>query len=70
MRQNRLSWIANFIWGIADDVLSDAHDAWVAPARCFYTPQPLRTLDEIRADILALEREPEVLLDGILGGHG
>ena len=27
--------------------------------RCFHTPQPMRTLEEIRADILALERETE-----------
>ena len=30
--------------------------------------QPLRTLEEIRADILALERETEGLLGEILGG--
>ena len=45
-------------------------DAWYDPAsikigyeisftRDFYKPQPLRTLEEIRADILALERETE-----------
>ena len=33
----------------------------------FYKPKPLRTLEEIRADILALERETEGLLDEILG---
>jgi len=27
--------------------------------RYFYKPQPLRTLEEIRADILALEKETE-----------
>jgi type I restriction enzyme M protein len=36
--------------------------------RYFYKPQPLRTLDEIRADILALERETEGLLNEIVGG--
>ena len=36
--------------------------------RYFYKPQPLRTLDEIRADILALERENEGLLTEIIGG--
>jgi type I restriction enzyme M protein len=36
--------------------------------RYFYKPQPLRTLDEIRADILALERETEGLLGEIIGG--
>ena len=29
--------------------------------RYFYKPQPLRSLEEIRADILALERETEGL---------
>ena len=36
--------------------------------RYFYKPQPLRTLEEIRADILALERETEGLLEEIVGG--
>ena len=36
--------------------------------RYFYKPQPLRTLDEIRADILALEQETEGFLAEILGG--
>lgn len=30
-------------------------------------PQPLRTRDEIRADILALEKETEGLLGEIIG---
>jgi type I restriction enzyme M protein len=30
-------------------------------------PKPLRTLEEIRADILALERETEGLLSEIIG---
>ena len=34
--------------------------------RYFYTPQPLRTLAESRADILALEQETEGLLDEII----
>ena len=34
----------------------------------FYKLQPLRTLEEIRADILAIEKEAEGLLDNILGG--
>ena len=34
--------------------------------RHFYKPQPLRPLEEIRADILALERETEGLLEGII----
>ena len=35
--------------------------------RHFYKPQPLRPLEEIRADILALERETEGLLAEIVG---
>ena len=61
------------------EVLPYAEDAWYDPAsvktgyeisftRYFYKPQPLRTLEEIRADILALEKETEGLLDEIIGG--
>ena len=60
------------------EVLPYAADAWYQPdsvkvgyeisfTRYFYTPQPLRTLVEIRADILALEQETEGLLDEIIG---
>ena len=60
------------------EVLPYAPDAWYQPdnvkigyeisfTRYFYKPQPMRTLDEIRADILALERETEGLLDEIVG---
>ena len=56
-----------------------APDAWYQPDsvkigyeisfnRYFYKPQPMRTLKEIRADILALEGETEGLLGEILGG--
>ena len=34
--------------------------------RHFYRPKPMRTLEEIRADMLALEQESEGLLEGIL----
>jgi type I restriction enzyme M protein len=34
--------------------------------RYFYKPQPLRTLEAIRADIEALEKETEGLLEQIL----
>ncbi|RFQ09354.1 hypothetical protein D0N87_34995, partial [Pseudomonas sp. ATCC 13867] len=37
-------------------------------ARYFYKPTPLRTLAEIRADILALEQQSEGLLHKIVGG--
>ena len=61
------------------EVLPHAADAWYDPAsvktgyeisftRYFYKPQPLRTLEEIRADILALEKETEGLLGEIVGG--
>ena len=62
----------------AREVLPHAPDAWIATdktqigyeisfARYFYKPVPLRTLAEIRADILALERQSEGLLHKIVG---
>lgn len=61
------------------EVLPYAADAWYDSAsvktgyeisftRYFYEPQPLRTLEEIRVDILTLEKETEGLLDEIIGG--
>uniref|UniRef100_UPI00260828A3 N-6 DNA methylase n=1 Tax=Accumulibacter sp. TaxID=2053492 RepID=UPI00260828A3 len=61
------------------EVLPHAPDAWIAMdktqigyeisfTRYFYKPAPLRTLAEIRADILALERQSEGLLHKIVGG--
>ena len=35
--------------------------------RYFYKPQPMQTLEEIRADVLELEKETEGLLGEILG---
>ena len=60
------------------EVLPNASDAWYVPdsvkvgyeisfTRHFYKPQPLRPLEEIRADILTLERETEGLLAEIVG---
>ena len=60
------------------EVLPYAPDAWYVPSsvkigyeisftRHFYKPQPLRSLGEIRADILALEQETEGLLAKIVG---
>ncbi|HEX3529256.1 MAG TPA: class I SAM-dependent DNA methyltransferase [Thermoanaerobaculia bacterium] len=60
------------------EVLPHAPDAWYDPesvktgyeisfTRYFYKPQPLRTLEEIRAAILALEKETEGLLAEIIG---
>src|SRR5881296_2838117 len=63
---------------IKREVLPHAPDAWiddtatkigyeVSFTRYFYKPQPLRTLEEIRADILALEKETEGLIGEIIG---
>jgi type I restriction enzyme M protein len=63
------------------EVLPHAPDAWYDPesvktgyevsfTRYFYKPKSLRTLEEIRADILALEKETEGLLAEIVGGGG
>ena len=60
------------------EVLPYAPDAWYQPdsvkvgyeisfTRYFYKPQPLRSLEEIRGDIMALERETEGLMDKIIG---
>ena len=38
----------------------------VSFTRHFFKPQPPRTLAEISADILAIEKEAEGLLDGLL----
>ena len=64
---------------IRREVLPYTPDAWIKEdatkigyeisfTRHFYQPQPLRTLDEIRADILAVEKEAEGLLDELLKG--
>ena len=34
---------------------------------CFYKPKALRSLEEIRADLLAVEKEAKGLLEKILG---
>lgn len=63
---------------IRREVLPHAPDAWIDEAktsigyeisftRYFYKPQPLRPLDAIRADILALEQETEGLMTNIIG---
>ena len=64
---------------IRREVLPYTPDAWIKAdatkigyeisfTRHFYKPQPLRTLDEIRKDIIAVEREAEGLLDALLAG--
>jgi type I restriction enzyme M protein len=63
---------------IRREVLPYTPDAWIKEdatkigcevsfTRHFYKPQPLRTLEEISADILAIEREAEGLLGDLLG---
>jgi type I restriction enzyme M protein len=63
---------------IEREVLPYAEDAWYDPtsikigyeisfARYFYKPKPMRSLDEIGADIRALERETDGLIAEILG---
>ena len=60
------------------EVLPYAPDGWYDPAsvktgyairfnRYFCKPKPLRTLEEIRTDVVAAEKETEGLLDGIIG---
>ena len=61
------------------EVLPHVPDAWIdrrqtkigyeiSFTRHFYKPQPLRTLEEIRADLEALQTEGEGLLEQIVGG--
>ena len=63
---------------IRREVLPHAPDAWIDDDatrigyeisfnRYFYKPQPLRSLEEIRADILAVNKETEGLLAEIIG---
>jgi type I restriction enzyme M protein len=65
---------------IRREVLPYTADAWVDESktkigyeisftRHFYKPQPLRTLEEIRTDILAVEKEAEGMLAEIIGGE-
>ncbi len=64
---------------IRREVLPYTPDAWIDKSatkigyeisftRHFYKPQALRSLEEISADILALEKETEGLLDEIVKG--
>ena len=62
---------------LQEEVLPYAPDAWYSPDqvkvgyevnfnRHFYKPSPMRSLEEIRQDIINLEKESEGLLEGIL----
>ena len=64
---------------IRREVLPYTPDAWIKDGfakigyeisftRHFYKPQPLRTLEEIAADILAVQKESAGVLDGLLMG--
>jgi type I restriction enzyme M protein len=67
---------------IRREVLPYTADAWIKEeatkigyevsfTRYFYKPPPLRSLEEISAEILAIEKEAEGLLDALLKvGHG
>jgi len=66
---------------IKREVLPHAADAWykadsvkigyeVSFTRHFYKPEPMRSLEDIRADIMALEEETEGLLGEIVGSSG
>jgi len=61
------------------EVLPYAPDAWYDPGkvkigyeisftRYFYKPKPMRSLEEIRADLIAVEEEARGVLEEILGG--
>lgn len=63
---------------IKREVLPYTPDAWYVPdsvkigyeisfTKVFYKPTPLRSLDEIKKDILAVEKEAEGLLDEVIG---
>ena len=76
MKQSKLNWSTGYIWGIAADVLRDLYVRGkyrdvILPMtvlrRLDAQPQPMRTLEEIRTDILALEQETEGLLGEIVG---
>ncbi len=65
---------------IKREVLPYATDAWYVPSsiktgyeisfnRYFYKPEPMRTLEEIRADILEIDAKTKGLLDQFIGGH-
>ena len=63
------------------EVLAHVPDAWIDQdktqigyeisfTRHFYKPTPLRTLDQIKSDLTALQQEAEGLLDQIVAGAG
>lgn len=67
-------FMAREVWPYAPDTWVDDRKTTIGYeisfTRHFYKPKPLRTLAEIRADIEALQRETEGLLDEVLAGVG
>ena len=59
--QRTYSWTDKQCRQLCDDILRAGSSDTIAV-------QPLRTLEEISADILAIEKEAEGLLDGLLLG--
>lgn len=64
--------IVNFIWGIADDCLRDVYVRGkyrdvILPMTVIRRLDAVRELSEIVADIRALEKETEGLLEEVLG---
>ena len=66
---------------LQNEILPYAPDSWYQPDRVktgyeisfnryFYDPESMRTLDEVRADILAIEKKTQGLLGEILGASG
>ena len=78
MEQVRLQEEGGIEGFLRREVLPYAEDAWYVPNsvkigyeisfnRYFYSPEPMRTLEEIRTDIVAVEQETAGLLEEILG---
>lgn len=72
MEPTQLNWIANFIWSFAGKPVVVEYEPNIDPrdteqVSLFYNPRILPTLKEIRADIPALEKEAEGMLDEIMG---
>jgi len=64
MQAHQLNWITNSIRGIADSVRTGYV---ISFTRYLYKPQLMGSMEEIRADILAVRKESEGLLEYIIG---
>jgi len=67
METPQLTWIAKFIW-VLTNRKPEHRKGKVQLIDATQWFKPLRTLDEIHADILAVEKEMEGLLEEIIGG--